>query len=306
MNDGEAERFFVDENSPIEKIMQAYLESSGLNYKTQYTVYEKGWASPKYILDFLVYGKTSRVVVECDGETYHAPLRRQRNDRIRDQWLLKNGYNAVLRFSTRQIKKEPLACIAEIRRSIENLDKGLSHAQKRISTVSNHVSTADVDVSKKTVALYCHGVAKSRVWGHGGAVVLLTYKDQEKEVSRSYSNTNTNRMTIRAIILGLESLTQACNVEIYLADAFAVNYGNEVFTKRLDTNFRGISTNRDLWLRVKELVIKHNVVFKLQLIEDNKQLRAVRSRARQIGLRTNPERIADMADELAPRPLNGK
>jgi very-short-patch-repair endonuclease/predicted transcriptional regulator of viral defense system len=68
-----------------------------------------------FIADFL--WRQERVVVEVDGYQWHSSRSAFKRDRLKDQVLRDHGY-IVLRFTSDQLKEEPLAVIARIVRAI--------------------------------------------------------------------------------------------------------------------------------------------------------------------------------------------
>ncbi|WP_445683312.1 endonuclease domain-containing protein [Sporosarcina sp. FSL W7-1349] len=82
-------------------------------YSTSYTVYDdnKDKWNASYILDFLVYSEFCKIVVECDGNTYHGFLEAKEKDLKRDIWIKRLGFDDTLRFNTEQIKYNLDGCI---------------------------------------------------------------------------------------------------------------------------------------------------------------------------------------------------
>jgi len=69
-----------------------------------------------YRVDFLVFalGDPHGVIVECDGHDFHERTREQsEHDKKRDRFLTSEGYR-VLRFTGREIWRDPLACAGEV------------------------------------------------------------------------------------------------------------------------------------------------------------------------------------------------
>lgn len=102
--------------------------------------------------------------------------------------------------------------------------------------------------------------------GPGGYGTLLRYKGHEKELSQGYRLTTNNRMELLAAIIGLESLTQPCQVTL-TTDSQYVKQGIESWL----TNWkkRGWKTaskqdvkNKDLWQRLDAANSKHHVTWR--------------------------------------------
>jgi len=66
---------------------------------------------------------------------------------------------------------------------------------------------------RKTVAIYTDGSCLGNP-GPGGYGVVLRYQQHQKEMSGGYKQTTNNRMELLAAIVGLESLTQPCDVDL--------------------------------------------------------------------------------------------
>lgn len=78
---------------------------NGIQFHTQVPVYETNrYGVPKYWLDFVVIGRFSKLVVECDGLWFHLTKKGMLHDSIRDLWVTQNtDYNEILRFNTDEI-----------------------------------------------------------------------------------------------------------------------------------------------------------------------------------------------------------
>jgi len=70
-----------------------------------------------YRVDFLA---NKHLVVEIDGAAYHSSPEAIENDRIRDEYLLKNGY-VVLRIPAKIVFNSPLDAVQRVRGAISNL-----------------------------------------------------------------------------------------------------------------------------------------------------------------------------------------
>lgn len=123
-----------NEVSPIEVLMESALKENKISfdkqipcygeytYKNHHGYYRKKADHPKYILDFVVFGEKSRIVVECDGLRYHSSNKRKARDAVRDLWLITNGYDDVLRFSSHDIFNNLPSCILKIKKTIIKMD----------------------------------------------------------------------------------------------------------------------------------------------------------------------------------------
>lgn len=115
-----------NENSPLEEKMEEALKKAGLRYKSQYSIedkYKDKWNS-KYILDFVVYGDFCKIVVECDGTTYHSSQKAQEHDLKRDLWVKAyKEFDDTLRFNTKQIMNNIESVIEDIKKNLSTYDK---------------------------------------------------------------------------------------------------------------------------------------------------------------------------------------
>ena len=74
----------------------------------------------------------------------------------------------------------------------------------------------------KTVDIYTDGACSGNP-GAGGYCAILIYNGIEKVVSGSEDQTTNNRMELLAVIKGLESLKEKCNVNLYSDSAYVIN-----------------------------------------------------------------------------------
>lgn len=102
--------------------------------------------------------------------------------------------------------------------------------------------------------------------GDGGYAVIIKNRDQIKELAGGYSLTTNNRMEIIGAIVALESLNEKCRVTIhsdsrYLVDAMTLGWAKSWQEKGWRRNKKEKAMNSDLWQRLLELCIKHDVKF---------------------------------------------
>ncbi|WP_350342454.1 ribonuclease HI [Proteinivorax tanatarense] len=117
----------------------------------------------------------------------------------------------------------------------------------------------------KEIELYTDGACSGNP-GPGGYGFVLKYKEHIKEKSQGYASTTNNRMELMAIIKGLESLKESCNVKVYSDSKYIVDAINKKWVYKWEKNNWLRSNNKpalnsDLWKRLLELVEKHNVEF---------------------------------------------
>lgn len=114
-------------NSPLEVKIENALKEYGIKFESQYAVYQKmgsrnSWI-PKYIIDFVIYGEHCKIAVECDGLRYHLTDQAKVYDTERDLWLLKNGFDEVIRLPGDKIKENLSECMNMIRSKISAWDQ---------------------------------------------------------------------------------------------------------------------------------------------------------------------------------------
>ena len=117
----------------------------------------------------------------------------------------------------------------------------------------------------KKVDLYTDGACSGNP-GNGGYGAILIYEGVEKELSGGEPSTTNNRMEIYAVIVGLRSLKECCDVTVYSDSAYTVNAFNEGWIygwvkndwKKADGS---PVLNAELWRELYALVQKHSVKF---------------------------------------------
>ncbi len=66
----------------------------------------------RYRVDFIL--KDARLIIELDGHLYHSTKDQLERDAIRQRYLTRAGYS-VIRFTGREINRDPAACVREVR-----------------------------------------------------------------------------------------------------------------------------------------------------------------------------------------------
>ena len=112
----------------------------------------------------------------------------------------------------------------------------------------------------KSVQLFTDGSCLGNP-GPGGYGALLIYKGHKKTLSQGYKLTTNNRMEMLAVIKGLESLKEACQLDI-TTDSNYVKDGITKWIKNWKRN--GWKTaakqpvkNADLWQRLDAAASRH-------------------------------------------------
>lgn len=117
----------------------------------------------------------------------------------------------------------------------------------------------------KQVTLYTDGACSGNP-GVGGWGAVLIYKGHEKRISGSEESTTNNRMEVFAVISGLESLKEPCEVTVYSDSAYTVNAFSEGWIFEWEKSGWKKADNKqvlntDLWQRLLTLTRKHKVSF---------------------------------------------
>ncbi|OUL58283.1 ribonuclease HI [Pseudoalteromonas ulvae] len=115
---------------------------------------------------------------------------------------------------------------------------------------------------RKSVAIYTDGSCLGNP-GPGGYGVVLIYNGHSKELSQGYSLTTNNRMELLAAIVGLEALTQVCDVTL-TTDSQYVKQGIESWLagwkkRNWLTASKQAVKNKDLWQRLDVINQHHHV-----------------------------------------------
>ena len=117
----------------------------------------------------------------------------------------------------------------------------------------------------KKVSIYTDGACSGNP-GAGGWAAILIYNGYEKEISGYMKETTNNRMELFAIIQGLASLKEACEVEVYSDSAYVVNAFLQGWLENWQANnwrTKGKKdvSNRDLWGQLLSFTKIHNITF---------------------------------------------
>lgn len=99
--------------------------------------------------------------------------------------------------------------------------------------------------------------------GPGGWAAVLRYSGQEKELVGAESQTTNNRMEMMAALAALEALKRPCEVDLY-TDSQYVRQGMIEWLpnwkrRGWKTASGGAVKNQDLWQRLDEARLKHDV-----------------------------------------------
>lgn len=126
-------------------------------------------------------------------------------------------------------------------------------------------------MDKSKVIIYTDGSARGNPDGPGGFGTVVQFTDRfgnlhEREYSAGYEKTTNNRMEVLAAIIGLESLTKPCLVDIYsdsqyLVNAFSEHWIDNWVKKNWKTSNRHDVKNRELWERLLAAMQLHEVTY---------------------------------------------
>lgn len=103
----------------------------------------------------------------------------------------------------------------------------------------------------KKVSIYTDGACSGNP-GKGGYGVILSYNGNTKELSAGYECTTNNRMELMAVITGLRSLKEPCEVDLYSDSKY--------FIDSVEKNWIG-SWQKNGWRNSKKEPVKNRELF---------------------------------------------
>ncbi|MGI6026862.1 MAG: ribonuclease HI [Candidatus Scatomorpha sp.] len=116
----------------------------------------------------------------------------------------------------------------------------------------------------KKVCIYTDGACSGNP-GPGGWAAILTYGENERELSGGESATTNNRMELMAVISALTALKESCEVELWTDSQYiekAINEGWLAGWKRRGWKRKGGELkNIELWQELDRLLGLHKVNF---------------------------------------------
>ena len=117
----------------------------------------------------------------------------------------------------------------------------------------------------KKVSIYTDGACSGNP-GDGGYCAILVYNGNEKVVSGFEKETTNNRMELLAVIKGLKTLKEACEVDVYSDSQYVVDAFNKKWIDAWIANgFKNSNKqqvkNVDLWQDLLSLMHLHKVNF---------------------------------------------
>lgn len=116
----------------------------------------------------------------------------------------------------------------------------------------------------KKVCIYTDGACSGNP-GPGGWAAILTYGENERELSGGERETTNNRMELMAVISALTALKESCEVELWTDSQYiekAINEGWLAGWKRRGWKRKGGELkNIELWQELDRLLGRHEVNF---------------------------------------------
>jgi very-short-patch-repair endonuclease len=107
-------RIFIAKNriSSIEKIINRELHKLNIKFISQWS-YNSLWVADFYLPKY-------KLVIECDGDYFHALPERRRMDIKKDKWFKNNGLN-ILRLTEKEIKNNKSVSVSKIKTKIRRI-----------------------------------------------------------------------------------------------------------------------------------------------------------------------------------------
>ena len=114
----------------------------------------------------------------------------------------------------------------------------------------------------KTVTIYTDGACRGNP-GPGGWGAILRYGDHVRELQGGEPETTNNRMELMAAIMGFAALTRPSRVELHTDSRYVrdgiTQWLPEWRRRNWLTRARKPVKNKDLWIRLADLVERHDV-----------------------------------------------
>lgn len=117
-------------------------------------------------------------------------------------------------------------------------------------------------MTRKQVEIFTDGSCLGNP-GAGGIGILLRYKQHEKRYSQGFRLTTNNRMELRAVIVALNSLKEACDVVLSSDSQYMKNGITRWIHNWKKNNWKSSSgkpvKNQDLWVALDQAIARHNI-----------------------------------------------
>ncbi|WP_305805587.1 ribonuclease HI [Stenotrophomonas sp. YIM B06876] len=99
--------------------------------------------------------------------------------------------------------------------------------------------------------------------GPGGWAALLRYRGHEREVTGGEAHTTNNRMELMAAIMGLEALSEPCEIVLFTDSQYVRQGITEWMAGWVRRNWKTAGgdpvKNRDLWERLHAASLQHTI-----------------------------------------------
>lgn len=109
----------------------------------------------------------------------------------------------------------------------------------------------------KSVCLFSDGSCLGNP-GYGGWAYILKYKDYAKKEFGAKADTTNNQMELTAVIMGLKSLKEPCEVKLMTDSSYVANSINSWLDGWVKKNFKNVK-NIPLWKEYLEVSSLHKV-----------------------------------------------
>jgi len=118
---------------------------------------------------------------------------------------------------------------------------------------------------RKKIIIYTDGACSGNP-GPGGYAAVLMYEGNTKEISGFENNTTNNKMELTAVIKGLESLKEPCDIEIYSDSSYVVDSVEKGWLfgwvkKNWIKSDKKPVKNIELWNEMLKYIKIHNIKF---------------------------------------------
>ena len=114
----------------------------------------------------------------------------------------------------------------------------------------------------KRIEIYTDGACRGNP-GPGGWGALLIFDQHEKEISGGQANTTNNRMEMMAAIKAIESINEACEIDLYTDSKYVMQGITKWIIKWKLNGFKNSKkkpvVNADLWVQLDELTNDHKI-----------------------------------------------
>ncbi len=116
----------------------------------------------------------------------------------------------------------------------------------------------------KKIELHTDGSALGNP-GRGGWGFILIFGKHEKEGSGSFKHATNNQMELTAVIKGLESIKEPCDVQLYSDSKYVLDGLEKWMINWKKNNWKTAAKkpvkNKELWMELDALRDKHKITF---------------------------------------------